>query len=230
MQVPSPESVTTVEGLAYELRLLKVHVGDPSVRELSGTAARAGLVLPHSTAQDALGGKRGLPRLDTVIALVTALGVADAGPWRDAWRRAAQHHRGLAGRDPEAPPAPVPRAAPAGRGRRIAVVNAARGADLVEALPLDDAVAQLAEMSEEAAARRLDLVRPPRAAEVLAEMDDSRAARILGGMRPDLAAAAVAVMRPSAAARLFDGMPAQHRDKLTRWLTTDQAAAIRAEG
>ncbi|MEV4704858.1 magnesium transporter MgtE N-terminal domain-containing protein [Actinoplanes sp. NPDC049316] len=228
MQVPSPEAVTTVADLAYELRLLKLHAGDPSVRDLSRRAARAGAVLPHSTAQDALGGKRGLPRLETVLALVRALDVGDAGPWRDAWVRAGQHHRGLTRRGPAATASVAP-ATPVRQGTRIAVVNAARGAALVETLPLGEVVTQLAEMSDEAAARRLEIALPARTAEALAEMDDRRAADILAAMRTDLAAAAVAVMRPSAAARLFAGMDASTRSEITRLLTTDQVAAIRAE-
>ncbi|BCJ51117.1 hypothetical protein Asp14428_25920 [Actinoplanes sp. NBRC 14428] len=236
LQQPRPQSVATVAELAYELRLLKIHVGDPSVRDLSRTAARAGTVLPHSTAQDALSGKRGLPRLATVLALVSALGVADTGPWRDAWRRAGQHHRGLDGR-PERPaglvadrrhPAgepPAPRAVPA----RIAVVNAARGAALVESLPLEVVVEQLAEMSEPDAARRLELVVPGRAAEVLSEMDDGRAARILDLLRLDLAAGVVAEMRPSAAARLLEGLPGRNRSAVLARLAPRIAAGVRAE-
>ncbi|MGA5300776.1 magnesium transporter MgtE N-terminal domain-containing protein [Nucisporomicrobium flavum] len=228
MQVPSPEAVTTVADLAYELRLLKLQAGDPSVRDLSRRVTRTGGVLPHSTAQDALSGKRGLPRLETVLALVGALDVVDAGPWRDAWVRAGQHHRGLTGRGTGAPASAVP-VAPVPQGTRIAAVNSARGAALVETLPLGEVVTQLVEMSDEAAARRLEIALPARTAEALAEMDDHRAAGILGAMRTDLAAVAVAVMRPSAAARLFAGMGAGASSTITRLLTTDQVAAIRAE-
>lgn len=98
MTSPDPEAVATAAALAHELRVLRVHCGSPSVRELARRADidRPGS-LPHSTAQDALTGSRGLPKLEVVLSLVKALGVADPAPWRAAWTRAKLDHQGLAG-------------------------------------------------------------------------------------------------------------------------------------
>jgi hypothetical protein len=228
MQEPNPASVSTVTELAYELRLLKIHAGDPSVRELSRTARSMGAVLPHSTAQDALSGKRGLPRLPTVLALVRALGVTETDPWRDAWRRAGQDWRGLHGRSGRRPAVGVPPRAGPGT-TRLAAVNAARAADLIETLPIAQVLEQLAAMPATDAAPRLELVRPARAAEVLAVLDEGRARATLAIMRPDLAADALSAMPPSSAARLLDEMP-DHRHALIQHLGAERAAPILAEG
>ncbi len=229
LPAPDPESVTTVADLAYELRVLRVCSGKPSVRELSRRAATVEPgSLPHSTAQDALQGNRGLPRLSVVLALVRALGVTDTRPWEAAWTRAQLERDGLH----ERPHAAEVRRPAAGRriasGTRIKAVNIGQGAALIQSLSLGDVVDQLADMQEADAAYRLNEVQADRAAAVLAEMDEVTAGRIVGSMRQSAAAAALDAMAPTSAAAVLQRIRFDRQSGVVSYLSTERFPSILA--
>ncbi|MGC5335108.1 magnesium transporter MgtE N-terminal domain-containing protein [Micromonospora sp. DT62] len=231
IEAPNPASVTTLADLVRELRVLHIHCGRPSMRELASRADKCEpRSLPHSTAQDALSGKRGLPRLTVLMALLRALDVSDVEPWRDAWRRAELHRQGLLDR-PNTSASRAVASAPtrAAGSTRIAVVNVQRGAALVQELPLEDVVEQLADMPASDAARRLDVIPVERTVEVLTDMDDKVGGEILAAMRPTAAAAALTAMAPSAAAELILRIRYDQRTQIFTCLPAEAAPAIFAE-
>ncbi|MFI5838026.1 magnesium transporter MgtE N-terminal domain-containing protein [Micromonospora sp. NPDC051300] len=226
---PNPASVTTVAELARELRVLRVHCGNPSVRELQSRAKVKKLQpLPHSTAHDALSGKRGLPRLPVLLTVLRALGLdeADIQPWREAWSRVELDRQGLLDRpDTAVSRAAVP-AARAPAGTRIRAVTVQRGAELVKDLALADVVEQLADMPAQDASRRLDLTPAARVVEVLTNMDDRVAGGILGAMLPATAAVVLAAMDPATAAELIVRNGHDQRSRIFSRLSPEAAATI----
>jgi hypothetical protein len=91
-----PKLIQSPSDLVQQLRLLKLHAGDPVIRVVSKQAG-----VPRSTVQDLLSGKRGMPQHDNfmkvVRALLPAAARAEAESWRQAWIRAkeqAQHPQG----------------------------------------------------------------------------------------------------------------------------------------
>ncbi|MEU8258556.1 hypothetical protein AB0C06_30300 [Micromonospora inaquosa] len=230
IEAPNPASVMTVADLARELRVLRIYCGRPSVRDIAERADQhAFKSLPRSTAHDVLSGKRGLPRMSALMALLRALGEENTGPWQDAWRRAELHKQGLLDRLVTSVTQPTgPKSAAAG-STRIRVVNVQRGAALVEALPVEDVVGQLVDMPASDAARRLDAVTAVRAVEVLTEMDDKVAGDILGEMQRTTAAAALTTMPPPAAAELLLRIKHDHRTGIFSQLPAEAAPVIFAE-
>lgn len=85
--VPRPQKVRTHADLLYELRVLRIQAGEPSLKEIR-TMMR-GRPIAKSTLSDIFTGRR-IPRRETFLDLVGALLTA-AGPDRDdgAWRDAA---------------------------------------------------------------------------------------------------------------------------------------------
>lgn len=82
---PDPTLISSALEFIRALRLLKVHVGDPSWRELSRRTRVA-----HTTLASVLDQRRAhLPSLENTTALVRGLGLTEAQvlPWLAAWRR-----------------------------------------------------------------------------------------------------------------------------------------------
>src|SRR5438034_1679391 len=86
---PDPDLVSSVAELGYQLRLLRISVGAPSLRRLADIATANGDVLPRSTISNALSGRH-LPALDVVLGFVRACerAPAEVSRWRAAWQRA----------------------------------------------------------------------------------------------------------------------------------------------
>ena len=224
-----PGSVSTLADLARELRILKVCSGNPSVREL---AKRADKIkprsLPHSTAQDAFQGNRGLPKLPAFLALLEVLGVDDPAPWKDAWTRAILDRQGL-GHPAPSPRTPEPGPNPASSVNRIRAVNIQDGAGLIASLPIGEVVTQLADMPEHEAAERLDVIESPRVAAVLSALAESIAAAFVGVMKQSRAAADLEAMTPASAAEILTRVKYDRRGGIVSYLNPRAGATILAE-
>ena len=108
----------------------------------------------------------------------------------------------------------------------IRAVNNEQGAALIETLPTDAVLVQLADMPEEESAERLDIVSAERVAEVLAAMAENVAAKIVGSMRETAAAAALDAMEPARAAAILTRVRRDRRSVVVTSLTPERAAAI----
>lgn len=84
-----PSGVTTLTQLAALLRQCRVRAGNPSLRDIERLGEKRGHVLPRSTVNGVLTGRRG-PRRDLLLALLDAFGVPDGdrAAWTNAWERA----------------------------------------------------------------------------------------------------------------------------------------------
>ena len=85
---PDPDSISSVAELGRQLRLLRISVGSPPLRELEARSAASGEPLPRSTAANAESGRH-LPRLEVIRAFVQACSGSDADlrRWQAAWQR-----------------------------------------------------------------------------------------------------------------------------------------------
>lgn len=236
---PNPDSVTTIAELGRELRLLKVWMGNPSLRDLAKRARDSGANLPPSSAGDVQSGTR-LPRMAAVLTFVRACGVgeADIGSWTSAWRRAALHHKGYLPSDNAhySPSAPESERSAAGNGGPESGASNSSGNNLLNVRVEPGGVAhfgetgltaqQLAAMPVQPAADHLEALPPEEAATLLATMELAAAVRRLAAMERSEAASVLSFMDERLAAqRLEQLLPAQAAELLG--LMKPKAAAPR---
>lgn len=83
-----PAKITTVAELAAQLRRLRLHAGNPALREIERRAQQRGRQLPRSTLAAVLAGDRP-PRREVLLALLRVLGVPDSEipGWVAGWER-----------------------------------------------------------------------------------------------------------------------------------------------
>lgn len=225
-EAPDPATISTVEDLARSLRILQIHAGKPSVRDIERRTERAGERFPSSTIHDALRGNRGLPRREVVLAIVEALGCTEPAPWQSAWNRVALHRAGLPS---VVTPSAVPLASSTRAGldvNRITTVNEADAARLIEAGDVDEVAHVLAGLASDRAAARLNKTTPERVARVLATMDERAAANITAQMTPSVVAASFEAMPPTDAARVLARISFERKATILHVLKSTTAAAI----
>lgn len=228
---PDPESVTSVFELGYQLRLLRLSVGAPTLRQMMASAAERGTFLPRSTISNAMSGRH-LPALSTVLAFASVCGcpAGEFSRWRAAWQRAYasryMHH-----------PDPVPSTAHLVASKSDGPVDAVDGvlAAQVASLPIAQSVkrltaleprqaaAILTDLGASAASARMALMpheqtrmilvvmAPAVAAECMARLDEEKVLSLLSDMAEDAAAARMGELPQPTAAGLLVRMTASKR-------------------
>ncbi|WP_326647422.1 helix-turn-helix transcriptional regulator [Streptomyces sp. NBC_01750] len=233
---PDPDAVTSVSELGYQLRLLRLSAGAPTLRLMATSAAQRGVSLPRSTIGNAVSGRH-LPSLDTVLTFASVCGCPtdELSRWRAAWQR-AYARRYMRHVDPS--PVATPPAMPEGDDRAVDALLAAQ----ISALPLAQSVqrltamdphqaaliltglgarpasTRLALMQEERTRMILVMMPPPVAAECMEHMDDDRVLLLLSDMAEDAAAARIAGLAQPTVARLLTRMGVQKAATIVQFM------------
>jgi magnesium transporter len=102
--------------------------------------------------------------------------------------------------------------------RRVARLQPAEIARLLDSMPYLHAAELLELLAEQLAADTLEVMRPERQLQVFDECDDSRRIRLLELMAPENAADLLAQLGPDAARKCLEQMPAAHRERVLELL------------